>query len=110
MAQETELERRVMRKHSNGREHVVLYLDKLSGDLKKEEVFFPNGKPQWIGSYNKNIEDGSWQFYYENGKIKAVENYVGGKEHGVSTFYDESGKKIKEEFWKHGRMIKQTTY
>jgi hypothetical protein len=108
--QEIPPERRVMRTHPNGKEHVVLYLDTQTGELVKEEVFFANGKMQWTGTYKKNIENGTWQFYYENGRIKTIENYLGGKEHGVSSFYDESGKKTKEEFWKHGKLIKEVKY
>lgn len=103
-------ERRVMRKHDNGKEHVVLYFEKETGDMVKEEVFYPNGKVHWTGTYKKNIEHGTWQFYYENGNLKTVENYLGGKEHGVTTQYGESGKKIKEEFWKHGKLIKEMKY
>jgi antitoxin component YwqK of YwqJK toxin-antitoxin module len=103
-------ERRVMRKHDNGKEHVVLYLDKESGDLLKEEVFYPNGKMHWTGTYKNNIENGTWQFFFENGNPKTVENYLGGKEHGVTIQYNEYGKKVKEEFWKHGKKIKEVTY
>lgn len=99
-----------MRKHSNGKEHVVIFLDKATGDLMKEEVYFPNGKMQWTGTYKKNIENGTWQFFYENGKLKTVETYLNGKEHGTSTHYNESGKKVREEFWKHGKLIKEIKY
>lgn len=104
------LERRVMRKHDNGKEHVVLYFEKESGYLVKEEVYFPNGKPHWIGNYKKNIENGTWMFYYENGNLKTSENYLNGKEHGITIQYNEAGKKVKEEFWKHGKMIKEIKY
>ena len=103
-------ERRVMRKHDNGKEHVVLYFEKETGDLVKEEVFFPNGHLQWTGNYKKNIENGVWQFFYENGHLKTVESYLNGKEHGVSTQYNESGKKVREEFWKHGKLLKEVNY
>lgn len=103
-------ERRVVRKHANGKEHVVLYLDKETGDMLKEEVFFANGKMQWTGAYKKNLENGTWQFYWENGRIKTMENYVAGKEHGVSSFFDDLGKKTKEEFWKHGKLIKEVKF
>lgn len=108
--QEIPTERRVMRKHSNGSDYVVLYFEKETGDLVKEEVFYPNGNVQWTGNYKKNIENGTWQFYWESGKLKTVENYLGGKEHGITTHYDEDGRKIKEEFWKHGKMIKETKF
>ena len=103
-------ERRVMRHHDNGKEHVVLFLNKVTGEPQKEEVFYPNGKMQWSGNYSNGIENGAWQFYWEIGRIKTVENYVNGKEHGVTTHYDEQGKKTKEEFWKHGKLIKEMPF
>lgn len=108
--QEPSLDRQVMRMHDNGQEHVVLYFDKMSGDLMKEEVFYPNGNLQWTGTYKNGKEDGTWQFYYSNGSIKTVENYEAGKEHGVSSQFNEQGKKTKEEFWKHGKKIKELKY
>lgn len=108
--QDPALDRQVMRMHDNGQEHVVLYFDKLSGDLMKEEVFFPNGNLQWTGTYKNGKEDGTWQFYFSNGSIKTVENYEAGKEHGVTSQFNEQGKKVKEEFWKHGKKIKELKY
>jgi antitoxin component YwqK of YwqJK toxin-antitoxin module len=108
--QDPALDRQVMRMHDNGQEHVVLYFDKMSKDLMKEEVFFPNGNLQWTGTYKSGKEDGTWQFFYSNGNIKTVENYEGGKEHGVTTHFNEQGKKTKEEFWKHGKKIKELKY
>lgn len=99
-----------MRKHQNGAPYVVLYFDKVTDELMKEEVFFSNGNLQWTGNYKNNIENGVWKFYHENGKLKAEETYLNGKEHGVSSQYDETGKKISESFWKHGKMIKEVKY
>jgi antitoxin component YwqK of YwqJK toxin-antitoxin module len=108
--QDIPLERRVMRKHPNGKEHVVLYFDKETGDLLKEEVFFADGKLNWSGNYKRNVENGLWQFYYPNGKLKTSETYSNGKENGISTHYAESGKKIKEEHWKNGKLIKEVKF
>ena len=99
-----------MRKHQNGAPYVVLYFDKTTDELMKEEVFFSNGNLQWMGNYKNNIENGTWKFYHENGKIKAEETYLNGKEHGISAQYDEYGKKTSESFWKHGKMIKEIKY
>lgn len=109
-AQDNDLLRKVMRKHQNGSAYVVLYFDKTTDELMKEEVFFSNGKLEWIGNYKKNVENGVWKFYHENGKIKAEETYLNGKEHGISAQYDEYGKKTSESFWKHGKMIKEIKY
>jgi len=103
-------ERRVMRKHDNGKEHVVLYFDKETGDLLKEDVYYPSGKLQWSGNYKNNIEHGTWHFYYPNGGLKTSETYANGKENGITTQYSESGKKVKEEHWKHGKLIREVNY
>ena len=108
--QDIPTERRVMRKHANGKEHVVLYFDKETGYLLKEEVFYADGKLNWSGSYKRNIEHGLWQFYHPNGKLKTSETYSNGKEEGVSTHYAESGKKIKEEHWRNGKLIKEVSF
>lgn len=109
-AQDSALNRQVMRSHANGKDHVVLYFDAKTNELAKEEVFYPSGKLEWSGYYKKNLESGLWKFYYSNGNLKVQETYLNGKEHGVSTEYDENGKKVKESYWKNGKLIKELTY
>ncbi|MFN0033215.1 MAG: toxin-antitoxin system YwqK family antitoxin [Flavobacteriales bacterium] len=109
-SQSDELERRVMRKHANGKDYVVLYFDKETAELLKEEVYYNNGKLQWAGDYKRNLENGTWKFYHENGKLKTEETYLNGREHGTTKEYDETGKKIKETYWKHGKLIKEVTF
>jgi antitoxin component YwqK of YwqJK toxin-antitoxin module len=108
--QDVPTERRVMRKHSNGKEHVVLYFDKETGYLMKEEVFYSDGKLNWVGNYKRNVEHGLWQFYHPNGKLKTSESYSNGKENGVSTHYSETGKKVKEEQWRSGKLVKEIKF
>ena len=108
--QDVPTERRVMRKHANGKEHVVLYFDKETGYLLKEEVFYSDGKVNWSGNYKRNIEHGLWQFYHANGKLKTTETYSNGKENGITTHYSESGKKLKEEHWRSGKLIKEVQF
>lgn len=108
--QDIPMERRVMRKHVNGKEHVVLYFDKETGDLLKEEVFYADGKVNWTGNYKRNVEHGVWQFYHPNGKLKTSETYNNGKEDGISVHYAESGKKIKEEHWRNGKLVKEISF
>ncbi len=110
LAQTDKLTKRVMRKHPNGKEYVVLYFDQTTDELLVEEVYFPNGKLQWTGNYKRNLENGVWKFYYDNGKLKSEETYLNGREHGTSVQYDITGKKIKESFWKHGKLIKETKF
>jgi len=108
--QDIPTERRVMRKHANGKEHVVLYFDQETGYLMKEEVFYSDGKLNWSGSYKRNVEHGLWQFYHPNGKLKTSETYSNGKENGISTHYSETGKKIKEEHWRSGKLVKEVQF
>lgn len=108
--QDVPTERRVMRKHKNGKEHVVLYFDKETGDLLKEEVFYADGKVNWTGGYKHNVEHGVWNFYHANGKLKTTETYNHGKENGTSSFYSESGKKSKEEYWRNGKLLKEIQF
>ena len=108
--QDVPTERRVMRKHANGKEHVVLYFDKETGYLIKEEVFYNDGKLNWSGNYKRNIEHGAWLFYHSNGKLKTTETYMNGKENGISTHYSEAGKKLKEEHWRNGKLIKEIQF
>jgi len=110
LAQDNALNRQVMRTHPNGKDHVVLYFDAKTNELAKEEVFFVSGKLEWSGYYKKNLESGLWKFYYSNGNLKVQETYLNGKEHGVSTEYDEYGKKVKESYWKNGKLLKELTY
>jgi antitoxin component YwqK of YwqJK toxin-antitoxin module len=110
LAQDDALNRQVMRSHANGKDHVVLYFDAKTNELAKEEVFFASGKLEWSGYYKKNLESGLWKFYYSNGNLKVQETYLNGKEHGVSTEYDENGKKVKESYWKNGKLLKELTY
>ncbi len=110
LAQSNDLDRRVMRTHANGKDYVVLYFEIESGELQKEEVYFPNGKLQWGGSYKKNLENGTWKFYHENGKLKIEETYMNGREHGVTKEYDDTGKKVRESFWKHGKLVKEQKF
>jgi len=108
--QDVPTERRVMRKHDNGKEHVVMYFENATGALVKEEVYFPNGKLQWQGGYKKNVEHGTWKYYHENGKIKTEESYNMGREDGASIQYDQNGKKVKEEIWKNGKLVRTLNF
>jgi len=108
--QDVPLERRVMRKHDNGKEHVVMFFEKGTGALAREEVYFSNGKMQWEGGYKKNVEHGTWKYYHENGKLKTEESYNMGREDGASIQYDQNGKKVKEEVWKNGKLVRTLNF
>jgi antitoxin component YwqK of YwqJK toxin-antitoxin module len=98
--------RDVVRKHSNGKPYVVVYI-KPNGEIVKEEVFYSSGKMEWEGYYKKSIEDGEWKYYYPSGKIKSKQSYLRGKEHGVFVDYDEGGKVIKQTVFQNGKQISE---
>lgn len=99
--------RQVMRKHPDGSPYVVLYFKATTQELAKEEVYFPNGKLQWSGTYKNSIEDGVWKYYHENGRLKSEQQYSKGKENGVFSDYDTSGKMVKQSVYKNGKLEKE---
>lgn len=106
MAQD--LERHVVHKYPNGNLKVVVYVPAGEKQRVKEEVYFSNGKLDYVGHYKNGVEHGKWTYYWENGKIKSEETYVRGLEEGTMWDYDESGKKIKEYEYKKGVLVKET--
>lgn len=100
------LDKRVMRKHPNGQPYVIMYFIPNTTEYVKEEVYFPNGKLQWQGTYKKTLEEGEWTYYYESGVVKSVQHYSKGKEHGQCIDYDAKGKLIKETNWVNGKEVK----
>jgi len=108
--QDPQLQRQVMRKHQNGKPYVVLYFKSTTQELVKEEVFFANGNPQWMGSYKNDLEDGTWKYFYENGRLKSEQHYTKGKEDGTFTDYDESGKMVKQGIYSSGKLVKEVTF
>lgn len=108
-AQTPALREVVMRKHDNGKPHVVLYFDG-NENLAKEHVYFTNGKTAWIGHYKNDLEDGVWEFYWENGTLKSKEYYLKGREDGTCQYFDQNGKKTKEAVWKNGKLIQETKF
>ena len=86
-----ELERHLVHKHKNGNPKVVVYVDPDSKERLKEEIFYSNGKLDYVGHYKNGKEDGAWTYYWENGNLKSEEFYVRGMEHGVLFDYNEEG-------------------
>lgn len=107
---QTDVTKQVMRKHTNGSPYVVLYFHNTSHEMVKEEVFFPNGKLQWTGTYKNEMENGVWKYFYEDGTLKSEQPYTNGKEDGICVDYDAKGKKIKESHYSKGKLIKEVRY
>jgi len=99
--------RQVMRKHADGSPYVVLYFKSTTQELVKEEVFFPNGKLQWTGTYKNSVEDGVWKYFHENGRLKSEQQYSKGKENGVFSDFDLAGKIVKQSIYKNGKLEKE---
>jgi antitoxin component YwqK of YwqJK toxin-antitoxin module len=108
--QDPDLIRQVMRKHADGSPYVVLYFKTTTQELVKEEVFFPNGKIQWTGTYKDEVEDGIWKYYYENGRLKSEQHYTRGKEEGTFTDFDLSGKMVKQSVYKGGKLQREMSF
>ena len=98
--------KQVMRKHPNGKPYVIMYFDKDTNKMMREEVFFSNGKLQWEGNYKNDLEDGKWVYYYESGVVKSEQMYTKGKENGTCLDYNAQGKLVKESHWVHGKEVK----
>ncbi len=106
-SQQTPMKEVIMRTHTNGKPHVVLYFNPITDELIKEQVYYSNGKTEWLGYYKNNTEDGVWEFYWDNGQLKSKEVYSKGKENGTCYNYDRNGKLIKESVWKNGKLIQE---
>jgi|GEM_PF-760741 len=110
LSAQEKLERHVVQKHKDGSPYVVVFISPTSGEIEKEEVYFPSGKPEWIGYYKGKKEHGKWTYYWPNGNIKSEETYNRGREDGISTDYDESGRKVKETLYRKGTEIGTKVY
>lgn len=103
-----ELERHLVHKHKNGNDKVVVYVDPVTKERLKEEIFYANGQLDYVGHYKNGKEDGKWVYYWENGKIKSEEFYIRGQEHGVMFDYNEKGEPVKRYEYKRGELISET--
>jgi hypothetical protein len=104
------LERHVVQKHADGTPYVVVHINPASGEIEKEEVFYPTGKPEWIGHYKGKKEHGKWTYFWPNGNVKSEELYSRGKEEGISVEYNEKGEKVKEILYRKGIVISEKPF
>jgi antitoxin component YwqK of YwqJK toxin-antitoxin module len=54
------------------------------------EVFFSNGKPEYIGHYKYDLRDGLWKIYNSNGNLKYNIEYIAGVATNSEKFKKES--------------------
>ena len=66
-----ELERHVVWKHKNGKPKVVVFVDPVSKEKLKEEIYYFSGQLDYVGNYKNGKEDGLWRYFWENGKLKS---------------------------------------
>ena len=100
--------RLVVRKHQDGSPYVVVYVvqkGKVS-ERVKQEVFYPNGKLDYVGHYKNGTEHGIWTYYYEDGTKMAEETWEDGKEDGIHYEYRSDGTLQREQHYRRGKLIK----
>lgn len=95
--------------HPNGKPEVVLYL-KGDGDQAEkvmEKVYYPNGQLEYVGHFDKGVENGEWMYYYENGTKKYREVWLNGLEHGIHLDYSPDGQVYRELHYEQGKLVKE---
>ena len=102
--QQDKLSRIVLHQYQNGKDKMVVWCKPGSQEIVKEETFYDNGSPDYVGYYKSDLEHGNWKFYWKNGVLKSECTYANGLEEGVSKEYDESGKLVKEVVYLHGQI------
>ncbi len=72
------------------------YKDKLNGKLT---MFYPNGKPRYIGYFKKDLQDSIYQEWFENGNLAIEANYKNDQLFGFrKTFYVDGRQQALEEY------------
>jgi len=130
----TQLSKEVVSTFENGNPKLVKTYRIKSGNkvLIKEVEFYKNGQKKYEGSYNGEVKEGRWTFWFEDGSVwsdgffsnglrsgKAKvfhENgkpfyqgqYTGGKKDGEWVFYDDQGKEVNRVTFSKGELIKQS--
>lgn len=105
-------DRYVMKKFDDGSPYIVWYVvDNGKKKVKvKEEVYYPNGKLDYVGNFKDGIEHGQWTYYYETGTKKAVEVWNKGKEVGIFYEFNPDGSLLLETHYKNGKVIKEVKH
>ncbi|TXI78039.1 MAG: hypothetical protein E6Q44_12355 [Flavobacteriales bacterium] len=95
--------------HPNGKPEVVLYLKGDGNQAEKvmEKVYYPNGQLEYVGHFDKGVENGEWMYYYENGTKKYREVWLNGLEHGIHLDYSPDGQVYRELHYEQGKLVKE---
>ena len=95
--------------HPNGKPEVVIYMKGKGEEAEKvmEKVYYPNGQLEYVGHFEKGVENGEWMYYYENGTKKFKEIWDKGVENGIHLDYSPDGQVYRERHYDHGRLVKE---
>ena len=107
MLQNADLQKHVVRSHSNGSPYVVVYTLGEGNERVREELYYDNGQLDYIGNYKGGVEHGEWIYYWENGNIKSYEYYEDGREQCVAYECNEQGVRIREFYYMNGVLTKE---
>ncbi|MDP4826580.1 MAG: hypothetical protein NWR73_02770 [Flavobacteriales bacterium] len=105
--QDDGLTKHIVRTHPNGKPYVVMYTVGTNNERVREELYYDNGKLDYVGNYKNGQEHGDWIYYWQNGNVKSFEHYERGLEEGVAYDYNEKGVKIKEYHYRKGVLLRQ---
>ncbi|MFZ6051796.1 toxin-antitoxin system YwqK family antitoxin [Halocola ammonii] len=108
LAQSSEPEKHIVRRHDNGNPYVVVYTVGPEHDRVKEELYYENGQLDYVGHFKNGKEHGDWIYYWPNGNRKSIEHYQNGSENGTMYDYNEKGEPIVEYKYLRGILIKKT--
>lgn len=101
--------RHVASSHPNGKPEVVIYLKGEGDEAEKvmEKVYYPNGQLEYVGHFEKGVENGEWMYYYESGTRKYREVWEHGLEHGIHLDYSPDGQVYRELHYEKGKLVKE---
>ena len=114
-----ELEQNIVDSHANGKGRAVVYRIKSdpTNAIVKEVHYFENGTIQVEGTLKNKQRHGIWTFYHKNGNVWSTGEFDNGKSVGCFEIYEpdgslkiksyyENNKKVKEEYYKEGKLDK----
>lgn len=119
-SQREELVERIDQTHEDGSPKAVSYLGGTGNEVKRQVIYYSNGKVQSEGSFSKGQRDGEWKSFYqhggpwslntykegildgpyrawfENGNLRIEGQYNDGLESGTWKYYSEQGELARE--------------
>ena len=69
------------------------------------EIYFPNDGPlHAIGEEKRDLQEGTWKFYYRDGQLREESNWRRGEAEGEARFFYKNGKLESEGQFKDGNL------